>query len=103
MQHIYIALFNIRLCDLPFCTKSFFFFQSSQGEKEIVPSETVLVRIRNLFILFKMSVREISDLPEELLEYILLKVSPYSDLKATMLVCKQWLRISQGEWAILKD
>lgn len=40
----------------------------------------------------------ISDLPEEILEYILDILSPYGDLKQAMIVCKQWQRIASGEF-----
>lgn len=39
----------------------------------------------------------ISDLPEEVLEIILCKLSPYRDLKSGTLVCKQWHRVIRGE------
>ena len=40
--------------------------------------------------------RSIDVLPEEILEYILFKVSPYNDLKSAMLVCSSWYRIAKG-------
>lgn len=38
----------------------------------------------------------ITDLPEEILEIILAKLSPYRDLKSAKLVCKQWHRLVTG-------
>lgn len=38
--------------------------------------------------------KTISDIPEEILEYILFKVSPYNDLKSAMLVCSAWYRVA---------
>ncbi|KAL5014433.1 hypothetical protein ScPMuIL_008703 [Solemya velum] len=43
-----------------------------------------------------MNTLQIADLPEEVLEYILLQVSPYKDLKSAMQVCKQWNRLVSG-------
>ncbi|XP_062611135.1 F-box only protein 42-like [Saccostrea cucullata] len=39
---------------------------------------------------------QITDLPEEILEFILLHLSPYRDLKCAMLVNRQWHRLVQG-------
>lgn len=39
---------------------------------------------------------QISDLPEEILEYILIHLSPYRDLKCAMSVNRQWYRLVQG-------
>ena len=38
----------------------------------------------------------IDDLPEEIMEYILSKISPYRDLKSSMLVCRRWYRLASG-------
>ncbi|XP_071146947.1 F-box only protein 42-like [Mytilus edulis] len=38
----------------------------------------------------------IDDLPEEILEFILSKVSPYRDVKSCMLVCRRWYRLAAG-------
>ncbi|KAL3862757.1 hypothetical protein ACJMK2_008707 [Sinanodonta woodiana] len=40
--------------------------------------------------------KTIFHIPEEILEYILLKLSPYRDLKSAMLVCKAWSRLGKG-------
>ena len=40
--------------------------------------------------------RSITDLPEEILEYIFFKVSPYNDLTSVMLVCSAWYRVAKG-------
>ncbi len=37
------------------------------------------------------------DLPEEILEYILVRLSPYRDLHAARRVCKLWYKIVQGK------
>ena len=39
----------------------------------------------------------ISDLPEELIEYIFFHLSPYRDLQSAKLVCRQWYRLVQGK------
>lgn len=39
----------------------------------------------------------IDDLPEEILEFILSKVSPYRDVKSCMLVCRRWYRLAAGK------
>lgn len=39
---------------------------------------------------------QIDDLPEEIMEYILSKVSPYRDLKSSMLVSRRWYRVASG-------
>lgn len=38
----------------------------------------------------------ISDLPEELIEYIFFHLSPYRDLQSAKLVCRQWYRLVLG-------
>lgn len=38
----------------------------------------------------------INDLPEEILEFILMKLSPYRDLKAASSVCHLWYKLVQG-------
>lgn len=38
----------------------------------------------------------ISDLPEELIEYIFFHLSPYRDLQSAKLVCRQWHRLVRG-------
>ena len=35
-------------------------------------------------------VRNIEELPDEILEQILAEISPYKDFKSAMLVCKRW-------------
>lgn len=40
--------------------------------------------------------RSMSELPEEVLEYILSAVSPYQEHKTAALVCKQWYRLIKG-------
>lgn len=44
---------------------------------------------------------QISDLPEEILEYILIHLSPYRDLKCAMSVNRQWYRLVQGILTII--
>lgn len=39
----------------------------------------------------------ISDLPEELIEYIFFHLSPYRDLQSAKLVCRQWHRLVRGK------
>lgn len=39
---------------------------------------------------------QITDLPEEILEFILLHLSPYRDLRCAMQVNRQWYRLVQG-------
>ena len=43
----------------------------------------------------------INDLPDEILEYILNKLSPYRDLKSSSQVCKRWQNITIGKYALL--
>lgn len=38
----------------------------------------------------------IGDVPEDVLEYILLQLAPYEDLEAARLVCRQWERVAAG-------
>lgn len=40
--------------------------------------------------------RSMSELPEEVLEYILSFLSPYQEHKTAALVCKQWYRLIKG-------
>ena len=40
--------------------------------------------------------RTMSELPEEVLEYILSFLSPYQEHKTAALVCKQWYRLIKG-------
>jgi hypothetical protein len=47
-----------------------------------------------------VSVRQIADIPEEVLELIFCHLSPYSDMKSAMLACKQWYRVVSGEWSV---
>ena len=42
------------------------------------------------------SCKSIHDLPEEILELILMKVSPYRDLKSASLVCTAWHKQVKG-------
>jgi len=39
----------------------------------------------------------VNDLPEEILEFVFMKLSPYRDLKAASLVCHLWNRLVQGK------
>lgn len=41
--------------------------------------------------------RDMGELPEEVLEYILSFLSPYQEHKTAALVCKQWYRLIKGE------
>ena len=41
--------------------------------------------------------KTISDIPEEILEYILSLLSPYRDLKSAMRVCRLWNRCVLSE------
>ena len=41
--------------------------------------------------------KSITDLPEEILEHILMKISPYNDLMSASLVCSSWHRLVQGK------
>lgn len=41
--------------------------------------------------------RSMSELPEEVLEYILSFLSPYQEHKTAALVCKQWYRLIKGK------
>ena len=38
----------------------------------------------------------IMDLPEEIVEYILALLSPYSDFQSARLVCRLWYKIMKG-------
>lgn len=40
----------------------------------------------------------ITDLPQEILEYIFSLLSPYKDFKSVMLVCKDWHSIMLGKY-----
>ena len=40
--------------------------------------------------------KSILNVPEEILEHILMKVSPYKDLKSASLVCTTWYRLVKG-------
>ena len=40
--------------------------------------------------------KSITDLPEEVLEFILMKLSPYRDLKSASQVCSLWSKLVPG-------
>lgn len=44
-----------------------------------------------------LSHTSINDLPEEIIELILMKLSPYRDLKAASSVCHLWYRLVKGK------
>ena len=44
----------------------------------------------------------ITDLPQEILEYIFSLLSPYKDFKSVMLVCKDWHSIMLGKYIVIE-
>ena len=82
------------------CQITFFGGSHKSGGKYNKITSMAVEGDESLILRYKCSCLSVTDLPEEILEYILSQLSPYQDLKAAKQVCKQWHRLVLGNYGL---